>query len=118
VHRKAAAAAKWRPASHLDDVVGPRERQRPQQQRVHNGKDRRVGADSQPEDEGGCQDKDWCPPQRADGEMQISQKAVEDAPRVLIANRLFHLSDASELEGGSPSRLFRRDVAARSWPPC
>ena len=61
VHRKAAAAAKWRPPSHLDDVVGPLERQGPQQERVHDGEDRRVGADSQPEDKGGRQRKDWCP---------------------------------------------------------
>ena len=41
------------------------------------------------------------------------RKPVEDAPRVLIANRFLHLSDASELECGSSPRLLGRQTRGK-----
>ena len=47
------------------------DRQRTQQQPVHEGEDRGVGADAQGQGEEGDARDDWCRAQRTDGEPDI-----------------------------------------------
>ena len=94
-----------------DQPVGVRERQRPEQQRVHQAEDRGVGADADGEDQDGDDGEAGVAAQRAEGVAQVVQERVHVRNSPGVAVEEARGLDAAQCQHGLAPRLFGAQAA-------